>query len=103
MHMTISKFIEGLGLAKSAVEVLKSVKDLLPDSAKKQAVEQSLRLAEQAFRIAESQAAEELGYHLCDCTWPPQIALRQCNGSRRCPSCGRDTNEDYRVTGGGSY
>jgi hypothetical protein len=101
--MDISKFIEGLGLAKGAVELLKGAKDLLPDSPKKDAAAQSLRLAEETFRIAETQAAQELGYHLCACTWPPQIALRQPDGSRRCPGCGRDTNEDYRSRGGGSY
>ena len=101
--MDISKFVEGLGLAKGAVELLNSAKDLLPDSPKKEAAAQSLRLAEQSFRIAETQAAQELGYALCQCTWPPQIALLQRDHSRRCPACGRDTNEDYQSTGGGSY
>lgn len=70
-RMDISKFIEGLGLAKGAVELLKGAKDLLPDSPKKEAAALALRLAEQTFRIAETQAAQELGYPLCDCTWPP--------------------------------
>jgi hypothetical protein len=101
--MQISKLIEALGIGKSAVELLKSAKDLLPDSPKKKAAEQSLHLAEQAFKIAETQAAEDLGYHLCRCTWPPQIALRQGTGAQVCPACGRDTNEDYRSRGGGAY
>jgi hypothetical protein len=101
--MDMSKIIEGLGIAKGAVELLKGAKDLLPDSPKKKAAEQSLRLAEQTFRIAETEVAQELGYHLCECTWPPQIALRQPDGLRRCPGCGRDTNEDYRSSGGGAY
>ena len=101
--MDISKFVEGLGIAKGAVELLNSAKDLLPDSPKKEAAAQSLRLAEQTFRIAETQAAEELGYHLCRCTWPPQIALRELSGAQRCPACQRDTNEDYRTRGGGAY
>jgi hypothetical protein len=101
--MDISKFVEGLGIAKGAVDLLKGVKDLLPESPNKDAATHSLRLAEQTFRIAETQAAQELGYHLCECTWPPQIALRKPDGSRCCPSCGRDTNDDYRSTGGGSY
>jgi hypothetical protein len=91
----IEYFTTALSLARHALGLVKDAKDVLPDS-KKPAVEAAIQQADQAFKIAEAQAAEELGYHICKCTWPPQIALRDPSGAHRCPKCGRDVTEDFR-------
>ena len=91
----IEYFTTALSLVKNALDLVKSGKDLLPES-KKSAVETAIHQAEQSLKIAEAKAAEELGYYLCKCTWPPQIALREPNGAHRCPTCHRDVSEDFR-------
>jgi hypothetical protein len=79
---------------KSALGLVKAAKDLLPDSPQKKASETALNEAERAVEIAESQIAQQMGYTLCHCDFPPGIALRKPDGSIRCPKCGRDTAED---------
>lgn len=91
----IEHFATALSLVKNALGLVKDAKDILPDS-KKPAVEAALAQAEQSLRIAEAQAAEELGYLVCKCTWPPQIALRQSSGAEQCPKCGRNVSDDLR-------
>jgi hypothetical protein len=92
-----------LGSVKAVLDVLKGTKDLLPESPEKQAATVSLDAAERALRIAEAKAAEELDYHLCRCTFPPQIALLMPDRSYRCPKCHRNVLEDYQSRGGGAY
>lgn len=83
----------GLALFKDAITVAKGAKDLLPSGKEKDAVEKSLDAAERATRLAEAQIAQALGYHLCQCTFPPQIMLSKGyhRDSERfeCPRCGK--------------
>ncbi len=97
------EFLNALGLTKSALDVVGKVKELLPDSPEKEAAAKSLEQAEKAILIAEVSAAKELGYLLCQCTWPPQIALRKPDGSQRCPACNYNLLDDYRGHPGGGY
>lgn len=96
--MDISGFMDAFNLARGAIEALKSLKDLLPNSPQKTAAELTLTQAEKSFQIAEAQAAEYLGYVLCRCDWPPQIGLRQSDDSFRCPKCGRNLGTGSGVT-----
>lgn len=98
----IEYFTTALSLVRNALGLIKDAKDALPDS-KKPAVEAAIQEAEQSFKIAEAKAAEELGYLLCQCTWPPQIAVREPTGAHRCPNCKRDVSQDLGWRGGGSY
>lgn len=91
----IEHFATAISLLKNALWLVKDAKDILPDS-KKPAVKTALLQAEQSLKIAEAQAAEELGYYLCKLTWPPQIALRESNGAHRSPKCRRDVTEDFK-------
>lgn len=87
--MNIEAFKSAIDLGAKALSLVKNAKDLLPNSPQKQAADKTLDEAEKAFRIAESQAAKELGYNLCQCTWPPQIML--FTGKKyhfKCPKCG---------------
>ena len=90
--MSIETFAAAIGFLKNAIGLAKDANDLVADSPKRRAAEAALALAEQQLRLAESRAAQEFGYALCQCTFPPQIALRQKDGSRCCPKCGRDTD-----------
>ncbi|HXM32148.1 MAG TPA: hypothetical protein VN921_00740 [Chthoniobacterales bacterium] len=91
----IEQFVTALSLIKNALGLVKDAKEILPES-KKPAVEAALAQAEQSVKIAEAQMAEGLGYFLCKCTWPPQIALQQSSGAQQCPKCGRDVLEDFK-------
>jgi hypothetical protein len=88
--MDIDSFKTAFELGGQALSLLKGAKDLLPQSPQKDAVSKSILEAEKAFQIAEAQAAKELGYELCQCTWPPQIKiLSQESSEILCPNCKR--------------
>ena len=65
----------GIDLFKSAIGLAKDAKDLLPDGEQKTTMVSSLDTAEKTTAIAEAQIAKALDYHLCQCTFPPQIML----------------------------
>jgi transcription initiation factor IIE alpha subunit len=86
--MDIESFRRAFELRAPALSMLKSVKDVLPDSPQKEVAAQKISEAEKAFEIAEAKAAQELGYPLCKCTWPPQIMLATQKKFRfKCPKC----------------
>ena len=93
--MEAKTLVEALGLCKAAIDLLRGAKNLLPDSQEKEEATAALDRADNSFKIAEAQAAQDLGCDICECTWPPQIALRQTDGSVRCPACKRNVAEDY--------
>lgn len=83
-----------LDMFKTAVGLAKDAKELLPNDTSKKAVEQSLDRAEMAAKLAEAQIAQALGYHLCQCTFPPQIMLsvgRHSSGTEvfKCSHCSK--------------
>jgi hypothetical protein len=85
----------GLSLFGQAIGLIKQTNDLLPESQDKNAIEKSLEEADKAAKMAEAQIAQALGYHLCKCTFPPQIMLsngyKEVNHSQQevfvCPVC----------------
>jgi hypothetical protein len=51
-------------------------------------------VAEEALKRSDTALAQKLGYHLCQCTYPPQIMLwQESRGCHVCPNpaCGRNT------------
>ena len=68
LKIGLSLFSETLGLVRTA-------KDVLPESADREAIEKSLDRADTASKLAEAQIAQALGYKLCQCTFPPQVML----------------------------
>lgn len=104
-EMTMVEFTAAISALKGALGLVKAAKDLLPNSPDKAASEVALNNAEKAVELAETQIAEQLGYSLCLCSFPPGIALLQPDGAHRCQKCGRDTDEDYKTTmvGTGGY
>lgn len=89
--MDILALKSALDLVRKVIEIFKQTKELLPNGTKKDTVKITLDEAETAFKLAESNIAQELGYQLCRCTWPPQIMLsieREEYGEKfQCPKC----------------
>lgn len=88
----------GFDTLRSALGLIRDVKDVLPDSANTQVIEASLKASEQQMAIAEVQIAQSLGYALCRCTFPPTPMLKVGHRSPRngtttsldvneCPKC----------------
>ncbi|MEW8458936.1 MAG: hypothetical protein AB2653_01360 [Candidatus Thiodiazotropha endolucinida] len=75
----------GLSLFGQAIGLVKQTKELLPESQDKETIEKSLEEADRAAKMAEAQIAQALGYHLCKCTFPPQIMLS--NGYKEVDYC----------------
>ena len=94
--MDATAIMGGIGLVRGAIELLRDAKDLVPGSQKAKAIELALKQAEQALQHAEVRLADDLGYNLCKCTFPPQVALRAPDGKMICPKCKRDTDEDHK-------
>lgn len=87
-----------LKIAKSAVELGKEAKSLLPNSEEKEQIELRLEDVEKELRIAEASTAKELGYDLCQCSFPPQIMLfNNEKGATVCPNCGNSCNKRTTV------
>ena len=84
-----------LTTVSTAISMLANSAQLLPNSPERKAALLALQQAEQSIQEAKVRLANDLGYNLCKCTFPPQIALRDKTGAMRCPSCGRDTDEDF--------
>lgn len=102
--MGITEIMEAIGLVRGAIGLVKDTKDLLP-AAQQEAVGKALEQADAASKAAEIKLAKELGYDICQCTWPPQIMLRTSIGRRmgsgassfrydtwKCPVCGTETS-----------
>lgn len=66
---------KGFKMFKEIIDLVKNVKDLLPDGEKKTLIVQRLDEIEKKTKEAEAQIAKNLGYKLCQCTFPPQIML----------------------------
>lgn len=91
----------GLELFRTAIGLTKEAKELVADGVQKDTISRSLDEAEKASRLAEAQIARALGYHLCQCTFPPQIMLSAGRHPRgievfKCPNCGKqEPSEQY--------
>jgi hypothetical protein len=99
MSLDLQSLAEMFAIVRSGVGALKDLIGLIPASQRK-AAEETLEKADLAFRTAEAKLAKELGYQLCQCTWPPQIMIRVSAGrmmgsgtqayrneSWKCPTC----------------
>jgi len=84
----IEQISDYLSAGKDAVTILKGLRDLIPNGKQKDDIDAKIKDAEKALRTAEAAAAKDLGYHLCRCTFPPQIMLYQAaRKAHACPAC----------------
>ncbi len=84
----------GLDLFRTAIGLAKDSKELLSDPGKQAAFTKGLDEADKASRLAEVQIAQALGYHLCQCTFPPQVMLSSGRSEKgrelfMCSRCGK--------------
>lgn len=61
--------------SKDVLDLMKTLGGFFPKGEKSADVEKRLAEAERALEAAQVQLAKSLGYHLCQCTFPPQIML----------------------------
>jgi len=88
--MNLPDISEALTLGASALGILKSVKDLMPDSKEKEEATAKLEKAENDLKIAQARTAKDLGYQLCYCSLPPSVMLQNKDDIWVCQSCGKE-------------
>jgi hypothetical protein len=95
--MDIAQLKDAFEMFYKVIASLKTFKDLLSGS-KKEDAEKILRDAEKEFRLAEAKIAQELGYPICRCNWPPEImrsiGMGEYGDSFQCPACKRVLSYD---------
>jgi len=79
--MNLEDYLEA---AKGAIARLKlSHRKRAP---RRERIEAKVQVAEDVLR--DAQLAKQMGVHLCDCTWPPQIMLwEEEMDAHICPNC----------------
>ena len=85
--------ITSFALLKGAIDTITSAKSLINDPVKKQAAELAIKQAEQCLMQAEVTFAEDLGYEICRCTYPPNICPMTSLDVYTCPVC----ETSYRI------
>jgi len=87
--MDISSIAGVITAGKELVALLREFKALLPDSEKAAELVKRLEDAERKLQEQQALTAKDLGYQLCQCTYPPQIMLfKRKTRSYECPLCG---------------
>lgn len=104
----LTELISALQLAREAFSFSKDlIKETVPESSQKVKAEKKFEEAEKAFRIAEANAARDLGYSICRCTWPPQIMLRVGGKEEveisECPNCHQRETIGGQIDSGPDY
>lgn len=90
-----------IDVSKSIVGLLKDFRDLAP-APKQSEIAEKIEQAEKELSLAESATAKELGYDLCQCTFPPQIMLYKAEqGATVCPVCSNAKQKKTRIMFGG--
>jgi len=86
--------------ANSALDLVKAAKNLLPKGPDNEAIAAKIAEAEDALNRSDARFANELGYRLCQCTFPPQIMLwRETQSEFVCqnPECGRKEPKGMKI------
>jgi len=81
----------GFKAVNNILSMLEDAKDLLPDGKQKREIELEVKRVERAIRQANCETAGKLDFHLCKCTFPPQVMLfDKTRNVYKCPneSCG---------------
>jgi len=95
-----------MGVLRDAVSLLRQGRDLLPSGPKRDEIEAKIRQIEEAMARSDARLAKDLGYPLCECTFPPQIMLwKEQQRAHVCPNpvCGRVVEEAKAYANEASY
>ena len=88
----VSQYLQA---TRGVLDILSTLGGMLPKGEDAEATQKRLEEAERALRASEVQLAKALEYHLCQCTFPPQIMLskgrHQQYGTEifACPNCSK--------------
>jgi hypothetical protein len=88
-YQDITDFVR---LGRESLDLIRAAIPLIPKGKQRDELENKLSAAQEALNRSDARLAKELGLHLCDCTFPPQIMLwRENEHSHICPrrECGR--------------
>lgn len=90
---------------RDAVAIATEAKDMLPVGEKKKTLENVLVQAATNSESAKAQIAQVLGYHLCRCTFPPQIMLcvvdqKDSSDRFQCAACKRIESAAWPINAG---
>ena len=86
--MDLQTVFETIGGFRNLLGFYKDATSLLPKHKQDEAL-QLVSTMEHNFQADNAKLARHLGYILCQCTFPPQIALyRHEQNVRICPECG---------------
>lgn len=86
----------GFDALKSALETIKSLKDVVGSSKPADGLDARLVAAEKQIKFAEAQIAQALGYELCRAHFPPvPMLLNRIDEKRvvrihKCPECAKE-------------
>jgi hypothetical protein len=103
--MPIADLMNWLSASKTALDIFKGIRNELPQGPKTDEAQKQIEKAELALKSSEAELAKALGYHLCQCTFPPQAMLwREQEKVFRCPNpqCGRTVRDFNRPIPRGS-
>lgn len=111
------EWTQGAGAIKAGLDALRSAWGLIKDirgsgkstTESDAVVEEALKQAEVAAKVAEAHVAKALGYELCHCQFPPTAMLTVGfsdvglkDGASRpiheCPKCGNITSGPWQYT-----
>jgi hypothetical protein len=91
---------EYIRVSKDSLNLLRAAWNLLPKGEKRDEAEQKIKAADEALKRTDAALALKFGYHLCQCTFPPQIMLwREKERGHFCPKCSHNTasfNRDFK-------
>ena len=87
MTMDLQKIKEWAEVVATTFGVLKTAKDLLPDSPERAAATQLIAQTEESFKSVQAELAKSLGFPLCTRCWPPEIMLVSPDNVLRCRHC----------------
>lgn len=87
--MDVTDIKDWLEASKTAVDLLKTAYAVLPKGQNRDEIENKVRMAEDILKRSDAKLAKDLGYHLCQCTFPPPIMLWEKDFDWwKCPGCG---------------
>jgi len=84
---------------KGVIDLFKSAYALLPKGSDREAIESTVKEAEEGLLRSDAELAKTLGYHLCQCTFPPRPMLwQEAEGAWVCQraECGSKISKGQR-------
>lgn len=89
--MEFKDLSEFMSAGKSALDLLKAAYGVLPKGVERDKIEAEIKRAEDLLSRSDAKLAKDLGYKICQCTFPPQVMLwRENDKAWVCPNadCG---------------